>query len=880
MTERAPARVSRTPLVGDDVDLLRKLGAAPVFTVFQHVAGSPRGLTEQEATDRLGRFGENEPAKTDDGPWLRVLTGLRSPFVGLLAGLGVVFMIVGDARGAVTVATMVMLAVVLRIWQQTRSTKATRALQKLITSTVTVRRRADEHHEPVEREIPCEDLVPGDIVILRPGDVVAADLRIISSTDLVVDQAVLSGESLPVAKAAATTIAPGGRSRTALVDTANLCFSGTAVVGGAATAVVIATGDATYCGSLARGAAALRPESSFDRGVRTVGWTLVRFMLVMVPIVFAVNGLVSGIWAQAAMFAVAVAVGLTPEMLPVIVTTNLARGATRLARARVVVSRLNAIQDLGAMDVLCVDKTGTLTEDRIVYAHSIDMTGRADDGVAELAYLTVHFQDAPNDRLDEAIAELLADQGMSILADAAFDKVDEIAFDHARRRASVVVTRQRGEHILICRGDPDQVFDLCSEASLGAETVAFGPDLRAEVEDLVATYRKQGMRVLAIATKSIPAALERYTRTDERDLVLAGFVGFVDPVRESAGAAVRQLADHGVAVKILTGDSKTVARQVAFQVDIDPQIVVVGAEIDRLTDRSLRSVAARTSVFAELAPSHKARIVAMLRDNGHAVGFLGDGVNDVAALRIADAGIAADTASDVAKQAADLMLLDKDLAVIADGVVEGRRTLANTMKYVKITASSNFGNVLSVVAASVFLPFLPILPIQLMVQNLLYDTAQLSLPWDRVDADYLRAPRRWQSHGLLRFMLIFGPLSSLFDLATFAVLWWVFGGNESPTLFQTGWFVESLLTQLIVVLVLRARTLPWRGQRAARIVVLAAAIAAVVGLLLPVSPLAAALMMTPPPLSYSLWLVVVTAAYALAAQLVKKLYIRRHQTWL
>jgi Mg2+-importing ATPase len=880
MSELAAPRTTLAPLASDDVIRLRDLGAVRVLTVFQYLAGSPRGLTEQEAADRLRRFGENESVQADDRLWVGIVGALRSPFVALLAGLGVVFVIVGDARGAAMVATMVLLAVVLRIWQQTRSVRATRALRKLVTSTVTVRRRADERQEPMEREIPFGDLVPGDIVILRSGDVVAADLRIISSTDLVVDQAALSGESLPVSKATAGATGSDRQSRTQLVDTPNLCFSGTAVVAGSATALVIATGGSTYCGSLARDSATLHPDSSFDRGVRTVGWTLVRFMLVMAPIVFAVNGFVSGSWAQAAMFAVAVAVGLTPEMLPVIVTTNLARGATRLARERVVVSRLNAIQDLGAMDVLCVDKTGTLTEDRIVYAHGIDVTGRVDDGVTELAYLTVHFQDAPHDRLDEAITELLAEQDMSILADAAFDKVDEIAFDHTRRRATVVVARQRGEHILICKGDPDKVLALCGQAAMGPDTVVFGDDIRAEVDDLVETHRRQGMRVLAVGMKCMPAQLGRYTEADERDLVLAGFVGFVDPVRDSAAAAVRELADHGVAVKILTGDSKTVARQVATQVNVDPNVVIVGSEMDRLTDRKLRSAATHASVFAELAPSHKARIVVALRESGHAVGFLGDGVNDVAALRLADAAIAADTASDVAKQAADLMLLDKDLAVVARGVVEGRRTLANTMKYVKITASSNFGNVLSVVAASVFLPFLPILPIQLIVQNLLYDTAQLSLPWDRVDADYLRAPRRWESRGLVPFMLIFGTLSSAFDLATFAALWWVFGGNESPALFQTGWFVEGLLTQLLVVLVLRAPTLPWQGRRAARVVVLAAVIAAVVGLLLPVSPVAGALMMTPPPLAYSLWLLVVTLAYALAAQLVKKRYMRRHRTWL
>jgi len=407
-----------------------------------------------------------------------------------------------------------------------------------------------------------------------------------------------------------------------------------------------------------------------------------------------------------------------------------------------------------------------------------------------------------------------------------------------------------------------------------------GHELKADTEASIEAYRQHGMRVLAVAVKTMPARLNHYDESDENDLVLAGFVGFVDPIRESAAAAVRSLTYHGVGVKILTGDSKTVARQVAAQVDLDSETTLLGNQIDRLTDTQLRSVAARTSVFAELGPAHKTRIVAALRQSGCVVGFLGDGVNDVAALRVADAGIAADTASDVAKQAADLILLDPDLAVVARGVVEGRRTLANTMKYVKITASSNFGNVLSVVAASAFLPFLPMLPIQLMVQNLLYDTAQLALPWDRVDRDYLRAPRRWHAGGLIPFMLTFGTLSSVFDMATFAVLWWVFDAGHSPTVFQTGWFVEGLLTQLVVVLVLRARTLPWRQQRPAPIVVVAAISAAAIGLALPSTPLAAALRLAPPPITYLLWLLAVTATYAVTAHLVKSRYLRHHRTWL
>jgi P-type Mg2+ transporter len=857
---------------------LRELAEVPVLTLFRAVASSPRGLTEDEAADRLRRVGDNELADSAEDPLhVQVLAALRSPFVGLLTVLGVVFAVAGDARGAITVSVMVVLAVGLRVWQQMRSIRSGRALRQLVTHTVTVRRRASSADEPAEREVPLADVVPGDVVLLGAGDLVPADVRILTATDLLVDQAPLSGESLPVPK---TRVGAGDAKRVQLVDTPSLCFAGTAVVAGAAIAVVIATGARTYHGSLASQGAQVHRDCSFDLGVRAVGWTLVRFMLVMAPVVFVVNSIVSGVWAQAAMFAVAVAVGLTPEMLPVIVTTNLARGAVRLARDKVIVSRLNAIADLGAIDVLCVDKTGTLTEDRIAYVHGVDATGRIDDVVAEFAYLSVYFQDGPANRLDEAIGELLGTPEMSVLAEAAFTKVDEIAFDVARRRATVVVSRQRAEHILICKGDPDVVLAHCTRVRMEGEVLALDADARAEVDDVLRAYRTQGMRVLAVATRETSARWERYRPSDETDLVLVGFVGFVDPIRDSAAAAVAQLAEHGVRVKMLTGDAKAVAVQVARQVGIDAADPLLGAQIDRLGDRRLRAAAARADVFAELSPTHKARIVAALREQGHAVGFFGDGVNDVAAMRVADAGIASDTATDVAKQSADLVLLDKDLAVLARGVVEGRHTVANTMKYVKITASSNFGNVLSVLAASVFLPFLPILPIQLMLQNLLYDSAQLALPWDRVDAEYLRGPQRWRADGLVRFMLIFGTLSSVFDLATFAALWWVFGAAEHPALFHTGWFTEGLLTQLCVVLVLRSRNAPWRASRPAAAVVAAGIAAGAAGVLLPLTPLAAGLRLTPLPVTYGLWLLGVTTAYALAAQLVKKRYLQCHHTWL
>ncbi|SFW74958.1 Mg2+-importing ATPase [Amycolatopsis australiensis] len=860
---------------GDDTSL-RELGDAPVLAVYRQLRSSPKGLTESEAAERLHRHGDNRVgAETGLSVPERVWDAVRSPFVALLTGLGVVFAVAGDLRGAITVGVMIVLSVGLRWWQHTRSDRAVRALRAQVSTTVTVRRRADSGFAGLEREVPTADLVPGDVVLLRRGDVVPADVRVVTATDLVVDQSALSGEALPVPKRVPATRQRRHRAPVDIVDVPALCFAGTSVIGGTATAVVLATGTATYVGSLATQTATPRGESTFDAGVRRVGWTLIRFMVVMVPIVLVVNGTVTGNWAQAGMFAAAVAVGLTPEMLPVIVTTNLVRGAVRLSRQRVIVKRLNAIQDLAAMDVLCVDKTGTLTEDRVAYAHSIDLDGRPDSEAAEYAYLAVHFQADRHDRVDEAIVAQLAEADQDLVTDALFTKVDELGFDHDRRRATVVV-RRAGQDIVITKGDPDEILPRCTHARRRGEIVALTDATRFDVEDLVRAHADHGMRILAVAARQTAPRFGGYDEGDEADMVLVGLVGFVDPVREGAAEAVKTVAEQGIAVKILTGDNRHVAARVAAEVGVPVGEVVLGHEIDTADDADLRVLAERTTVFAKLTPARKARIVAALRANGHAVGFVGDGVNDVTALRTADVGIAPDTATDVAKDAADLVLLERDLGVLNRGVVEGRRTLGNTLKYVNITASSNFGNVLTVLVAGAFLPFAPMLPIQLMVANLLYDVAQTALAWDRVDADYLRKPRRWDAHGLTRFMLVFGPVSSLFDLSTFAVLWQVFGAGADPLLLQTGWFVESLLSQLLVVLILRSRAAPTRRNRPSRPVLLAAAVAGLTGLLLPLSPLAGPLQMHPLPGSYLLWLALLLLGYGLTAQLAKRLDRR---TW-
>jgi Mg2+-importing ATPase len=838
---------------------LRALATAAPLGVFRRLGSSPSGLTEHEAAERLASA---DPATRRPSALPPLRTAVASPFVLLLAGLGAVFVLVGDARGWATVSAMVAASVGLRWWQQVRSDRAMHGLRSRTITTVTVRRRATDRGRPVEREIPVDDVVRGDVICLAAGDVVPADMRVLTARQLSIDQAVLSGEQLPVRKDA-----PTGRTAAAgILDVPSLCFAGTSVVSGTGTAVVIGTGPGTCFGSLAAGAVGERPRSTVEQGVRAVGWTLTRFMLVMVPIVFAVSGTVGGSWTQAALFAVAVAVGLTPEMLPVIVTTTLARGAVNLARHDVVVKRLDAIQDLGGMDVLCLDKTGTLTEDRVVLTHSIDVEGELDDAAAEYAFLAVHLGSGPRGPVDDAVVDYVG-EGHALLVEALYERVDEICFDHDRRRSTTVV-RRGAEDVVVTWGDPDEVLPLC----------AVTDDVRGLVRECVAGHEAYGMRIRAVAAWTGPARRHPYGPDDETGLTLIGLVGFVDPVRESTAAAVRELAVHGVTVRVLTGDAPRVAEQVCEQAGIPVQEIVLGHDVDAASDAALARIVRRATVFAKVTPRQKARIVGALRAGGHCVGFLGDGVNDTLALRTADVGICVDGATPAARDAADLVLRGADLAVLAAAVVEGRRTLGNTMKYVKITAASNLGNALSVLVASAVLPFLPMLPVQLMVQNLLYDAAQLALPWDRVERAYVRRPRRWDAGRLTRFMLVFGPLSSLFDLATFAALWWALGVDTAgeQAVFHAAWFTEGLLSQLLVVLVLRGQRL----RQPAWPVLAATATAGAVAVALPLSPLAGPLMLAPPPASFAPWLVGILGAYLIVVQLAKVAVVRRTGGWL
>ncbi|MEU1821615.1 magnesium-translocating P-type ATPase [Streptomyces abikoensis] len=879
---------------------LARYSALPGSQVLQDVRATPQGLRQDEAGERLERDGANVVAH-DRGPrwYAQLARAFWNPFILILTALVVIMYVqwlqVADEEPfdpkIPILGAMVLISGLLRFWQEYRSSAAATALRALVTTTTAVQRRAGRDAAPATVEIPMDQVVKGDVVRLAAGDLVPADLRLLTAKDLMISQAALSGESLPAPKADTRVHDYGQSTTTDPVEADNLALMGTSVTSGTATGVVVATGSGTYFGSMAGSLVGERPETSFDTGVKKVSYLLIRFMLVMVPLVFVINGFTKGDWAEAFTFAVAVAVGLTPEMLPMVVTTNLARGAVTMSRHKVVVKRLNAIQNLGAMDVLCTDKTGTLTEDRIVLDRYLDVRGGEDSEVLEYAYLNSHFQTGLRNLLDQAVIDRVL-EAEEVVVDARFTMVDEIPFDFARRRMSVVLARNElngsadahavGEHVLVTKGAVEEVLALCTHITDRGARVPLTDALRREATLTAEANNRLGLRVLAVATRTMPAESETYTVADEAGLTLIGFLAFLDPPKKDAARALQALADNGVAVKVVTGDNELVAARVCADVGIDVGRVVTGAEVDELDDAELRVLAAATTVFAKANPVQKARIVRALQAEGHTVGFLGDGINDAAALRDADVGISVDTAVDIAKESADIILLEKDLMVLERGVVQGRQTFGNTIKYIKMTASSNFGNVFSVLVASAFIPFQPMLAMQLLVQNLAYDISQLATPWDRMDKDYLREPRAWDARGIGRFMLVLGPTSSVFDITTYLLMWHVFGANSEAhqALFQSGWFVEGLLTQTLVVHMLRTRKVPFLQSRATAPVLAMTALVMAFGMWVPFSPLAGVLGMQALPLTYFPWLAGTLLAYCLLTQGVKSWYIRRFNTWL
>lgn len=834
----------------------------------------PEGLNAAEVTRAREKYGENRlPAQKPSPWWVHLWVCYRNPFNILLTILGGISYATEDLFAAGVIALMVCISTLLNFVQEARSTKAADALKAMVSNTATVLRVINENGENGWLELPIDQLVPGDIIKLAAGDMIPADLRIIQGRDLFVAQASLTGESLPVEKVA-TTREPRQNNP---LERDTLCFMGTNVVSGTAQAMVMATGADTWFGQLAgRVSEQDNEQNAFQKGISRVSMLLIRFMLVMAPVVLIINGYTKGDWWEAALFAFSVAVGLTPEMLPMIVTSTLARGAVKLSKQKVIVKHLDAIQNFGAMDILCTDKTGTLTQDKIVLENHTDISGKPSEHVLHCAWLNSHYQTGLKNLLDTAVLEGVDETAARQLS-GRWQKIDEIPFDFERRRMSVVVAEDSHVHQLVCKGALQEILNV-SQVRHNGDIVPLDDNMLRRVKRVTDTLNRQGLRVVAVATKYLPAREGDYQRIDESDLILEGYIAFLDPPKETTAPALKALKASGITVKILTGDSELVAAKVCHEVGLDAGDVVIGSDIEGLNDDALAALAARTTLFARLTPMHKERIVTLLKREGHVVGFMGDGINDAPALRAADIGISVDGAVDIAREAADIILLEKSLMVLEEGVIEGRRTFSNMLKYIKMTASSNFGNVFSVLVASAFLPFLPMLPLHLLIQNLLYDVSQVAIPFDNVDEEQIQKPQRWNPADLGRFMVFFGPISSIFDILTFCLMWWVFHANtpEAQTLFQSGWFVVGLLSQTLIVHMIRTRRLPFIQSRAAWPLMAMTLLVMVVGISLPFSPLASYLQLQALPLSYFPWLIAILAGYMTLTQLVKGFYSRRY----
>jgi Mg2+-importing ATPase len=723
-----------------------------------------------------------------------------------------------------------------------------------------------------DQEVPLKMLVPGDIIRLAAGDMVPADARLLSAKDLFLNQAALTGEALPVERKAAT---PAADMQNPL-ELSNLCFLGSNVESGSATAVVIHTGNRTYFGSLAAGIVGQRQPTSFDLGINKFTWLMIRFIAVMVPAVFLINGFFRHNWLDAFLFAMAVAVGLTPEMLPMIVTVNLSKGALAMARKKVIVKRLNAIQNFGAMDVLCTDKTGTLTQGKIVLEKYLDVNGDANEKVLHYGYLNSYHHTGLKNLLDQAVLdhEELEER---LKAKERYKKIDEIPFDFERRRMSVVVEDETGLNTLICKGAVEEVLSQCTRVDVKGQIIPVEREHDAKRRQIADDLNGQGFRVIALAYKEMPGASDDpvYSVKDEADLILLGFLAFLDPPKDTASEALLRLHGLNVTVKVLTGDNEIITAYICKEVGMPVEHLLLGSQIESMSEPELATAANTTSVFARLAPAHKERIIRALQTQGHVLGFLGDGINDAPALKAADVGISVDSAVDIAKESSDIILLENSLLVLEQGVLEGRRVFGNIVKYIKMAASSNFGNMFSVVGASAFLPFLPMLPIQVLGTNLLYDFSQTTIPTDGVDADWLTKPRQWTIGRILRFILFIGPISSIFDYLTFFIMLYVFKCWNNPALFHTGWFVESLFTQTLIIHVIRTNKIPFIQSRASWPLVLTSLAIVVVGAWLTVSPLATTLGFVALPPSFWLFLAAMLLGYALLTQVVKTWFVRR-----
>ena len=848
--------------------------------LLEELQTTPQGLTAEKAEERLEENGKNIiVTERANNVWFRLLSAFVNPFNLVLMLVAAVTFVTdvaladkADYTTSLIIVALVLLSSGIAFFQGERSNAAAAQLSQMITN------KADVWRGGKLTELDIADIVPGDVVKLSAGDMVPADVRFLTTKDTFVDQAALTGESAPVEKFSRM---PESGGDDALTDLCNLGFMGSDIISGSAAAVVLATGNGTYFGSMAKSLSGDKSKNSFERGVDSVSRLLIQFMLVLVPVIFLVNGLTKGDWAQALLFSVTMAVGLTPEMLPMIMTSTLARGAVSMSRQQTVVKTLSAIQTFGEMDILCTDKTGTLTEDRIILEKYMDVTGNDDARILRHAYLNSSFQTGLKNLIDLAIINRAVENGMDEL-NSRYERVDEIPFDFARRRMSVVLVDKSGKRQLITKGAVDEVMAICRYVEYNGEILPLEGELREQAVQVYEKHNREGLRVIAVAQKNDVAGTHAFGVQDESSMVLLGFVGFLDPPKESAKEAILALREHGVRTVVLTGDSAGVAVKVCDKVGVSTRRLLSGRDIEAMDDKDLAKAIENCDLYAKLSPQQKKRLVDAFQKAGHTVGYMGDGINDAPALRQADVGISVDSGVDIAKETADIILLKKDLMVLERGVLEGRRTFGNIIKYIKMAASGNLGNMVSIMVASIFLPFLPLLPVHILTQNLLCDFSQMGIPFDNVDPEYLKTPRRWDTASIRRFMVTMGPLSSIFDLACFAVLWWGLGANTPAMapLFQAGWFIFGTLSQILVVHMIRTQRIPLLQSRSTWPLILSTALVGTIAMTFVFTTFTIGLDFVMLPLSFLPWLVLLLVAYFVATQLFKGVYVRRFGEWL
>ncbi|WP_338979551.1 magnesium-translocating P-type ATPase [Spiroplasma endosymbiont of Lasioglossum malachurum] len=880
--------------------------------VIQQLDGSMYGLKKEEVEDRLKKYGKNVFSHKRFVWYKKLMHNIFNPFIIVLMII-VIYNFISysiidtntdknvDLYSAIIVLVMIILSVFISYFQDYRSYKSSEKLRQLIETTASVFRFSNKNKKidfnalnsvaNFTKEVLIENLVPGDIIFLSSGDMIPADVRILVSTDLFINQSALTGETFPVEKHAINT--KDDNKKSSILELENICFMGTSIVSGGAIAIVIASGVNTYFGSIASAVTSKRPVTSFSKGIKKVTYILIGFMCVMVPLIFIINVITKNNILTALIFSISVAVGITPEMLPMIVSANLAKGAIRLSHKKVIVKNLTSVQSFGAMDVLCTDKTGTLTEDRIELVKHLDPEGVESNKVLEMAYLNSSLQTGLKNNIDKTIVQHIKAHHNKIV-EMPYRKIDEIPFDFIRRRMSIVVSKDKINNTLICKGAVEEILKICTKVEIGGKVITLTDKIKENVLKLSTELNNDGLRVIAIGYQDFASDKTVFKIEDESNLVLLGYIGFLDVPKPSAIKAITTLNQHGIDVKILTGDNEIVTKAICKKVGLEPGIPLLGSDIEDMDDQHLQALVNKTTIFAKMDPLQKSRIIDILKLNGHTVGFLGDGINDAVALHHADVGISVNSATDIAKEASDIILLEKDLDVLEQGVISGRNTFGNILKYIKITISSNFGNSLSILIASIWLPFLPMMAIQILLQNLLYDISQLAIPWDRVDEDFIKKPQKWNAKSILPFAFWNGPLSSIFDITTFLFLGYglhIFANfaNVDPnsdagiyqqSLFHTGWFILGVTSQTLIVQLLRTSKVPFIQSMPSHQLFLTTIIITIIGISIPYTQLGATIGLTPIPLIFYAYLAGVVIVYFIASQLLKMIYIKVNKRWL